>query len=116
MKQSLILVATVSIFISARAQDVYTTRIMGLRVNGEARDHFPVAGLNSDTVSIEFDLDSSQPEDFRVKFYHCEKDWTVTQNQFINDEMRNSTKFPIPFEHAPAGVEHYGYHYTLRVP
>jgi hypothetical protein len=30
--------------------------------------------------------------------------------------MRNSTKFPIPFEHAPAGVEHYTYHYTLRVP
>ncbi len=116
MKRSLVIVATALIFVSVNAQEVSTNRIKGLRVNGEARDHFPVAGLSSDAVTIEFDLDSSQPEDFRIKFYHCEKDWTVTQNQFINDEMRNSTKFPIPFEHAPAGVEHYTYHYSLRVP
>jgi hypothetical protein len=101
---------------SLNAQDLPTTRIKGLRVNGVAKDRFPIAGLNSDTVSIEFDLDGSQPEDFRIKFYHCEKDWTITQNQFINDEMRNSTKFPIPFEHAPIGVVHYTYHYSLRVP
>jgi hypothetical protein len=101
---------------SINAQQAYSTKIIGLRVNGGLQDRFPAAGLNSDSVSIEFDLDRSQPEDFRIKFYHCEKDWSITQNQFINDEMRNSTKFPIPFERAPAGVEHYLYHYTLRVP
>lgn len=116
MKRLLFLAAIALISFSVSAQEVYSTKIKGLRVNGEAKDRFPVAGLNSDTVSIEFDLDNSQPEDYRVKFYQCDKDWNVTQNQFVNDEMRNSTKFPIPFEHAPAGVQHYVYHYTLRVP
>lgn len=117
MKHALFVLA-IFLFVSCSvsAQEIFTTRIKGLRVNGDASDRFPVAGLNSDTVTIEFDLDSSQPEDFRIKFYHCERDWAVTQNQFINDEMRNTTKFPIPFEHAPSGVEHYTYHYTLRVP
>jgi hypothetical protein len=116
MKRFLLLAAVALISVSGFAQEVYTSRIKGLRVNGMVGDLFPVAGLNSDTVTIEFDLDESQPEDFRVKFYHCEKDWAVTQSQFINDEMRNSTKFPIPFDHAPGGVDHYVYHYTLRVP
>ncbi len=116
MKRFLIFVELFLFSFTLNAQDLFATRIKGLRVNGVAKDRFPIAGLNSDTVSIEFDLDSSQPEDFRVKFYHCEKDWSVTKNQFVNDEMRNSTKFPIPFEHAPIGVVHYTYHYTLRVP
>ena len=115
MKSTLLLAVllTTSLMI---AQETSPSRILGLRVNGSMKDGFPVAGLNSDTVFIEFDLDDTQPEDFRVRFYHCEKNWEVTQNQFINDEMKNSTKFPIPYQHAPAGVEHYTYHYTLEVP
>ena len=116
MKRFLLLVSVVLICSSGSAQEVYTNLIKCLRVNGMVGDLFPVAGLNSDTVTIEFDVDKSQPEDFRVKFFHCERDWVVTPNQFINDPMRNSTKFPIPFEHAPGGVEHYTYHYTLQVP
>jgi hypothetical protein len=116
MKQLLLFIVLTLVSFHVNAQEIYASRIKGLRVNGDVNDRFPVAGLNADSVSIEFDLDRSQPEDFRIKFYHCEKDWSITQNQFINDEMRNSTKFPIPFEHAPAGVEHYTYHYTLRVP
>ncbi|HEY6950890.1 MAG TPA: type IX secretion system plug protein domain-containing protein [Bacteroidota bacterium] len=98
------------------AQEIFIPKIKGLQIHGEAMDGFPVTGLDSSPVLIEFDLDNSQPEDYRVKFYQCDKDWNTTENQFINDEMRNSTKFPIPFEHAPAGVQHYVYHYTLRVP
>jgi len=116
MNRLSILAAIALVSASVSAQDISTTGIKGLRVNGVARDGFPVAGLDKDSISIEFDLENSQPEDFRIKFYHCERDWAVTPNQFINDEMRNSTKFPIPFEHVPAGVEHYTYHYTLRVP
>lgn len=115
--RQLALLFTVAFFcLTATAQEVYAPRIKGLRVDGEAKDSFPVTSPDSGAVTIEFDLDSSQPEDFRVKFYHCERDWAVTQSQFINDEMRNSTKFSIPFEHAPEGVVHYTYHYTLRVP
>jgi hypothetical protein len=109
---------TIMLLVSAPlfSQEVYVNRIKGLRVNGEARDRFPVANLETHPVTIEFDLDSTQPEDFRVKFYHCDKDWNTTENQFINDEMRNSTKFPIPYEVAPLGVRFYRFHYTLRVP
>ena len=116
MKLLLAIALVLSATLAAVGQEVYTNKIKGLRVNGDLSDRFPVAGLDSGTVTIEFDLDSSQPEDFRVKFYHCERDWAITQNEFINDEMRNSTKFQIPFEHAPEAVEHYVYHYTLRVP
>lgn len=116
MRRISLLAATAMISLSVSAQDILSPDIRGLRVNGAGSDGFPMAGLNADTVTIEFDFVKSQPEDFRVKFYHCEKDWAITQNQFINDEMRNSTKFPIPFEHAPGGVEQYTYHYTLRVP
>ena len=97
-------------------QDAGVPVISGLRVNGQARDHFPATNLNAEPVVIEFDLDKSQPADFRVKFYHCDRDWNITQNAFINDPMKNSTKFPIPFSRAPIGVDHYVYHYTLKVP
>ncbi len=116
MKHLVVLTLALLVVEPASAQHIGPPKIFGLRINGSVKDRFPVAGLNVDTVTIEFDLDASQPQDFRVKFYHCEENWEVTKNQFINDELKNSTKFPIPFEHAPAGVEHYTYHYTLRVP
>ncbi len=100
----------------AVAQDAATVELKGLRVNGQMGARFPAAGLTGQPVTIEFDLDRSQPLDFRVKFFQCDKDWHVTQNQFVNDAMRNSTKFPIPYERAPVGVEHYVYHYALQVP
>ncbi len=116
MKRYFLLTICFLLPLTSFAQESQTPKIFGLRVNGSVRDRFPVTGLNTDTVTIEFDLDATQPQDFRVKFYHCEENWEITRNQFINDEMKNSTKFPIPFEHAPGGVEHYTYHYTLRVP
>ncbi len=116
MKRIVLSFVIVLVSSNATAQDAGTPVITGLRINGQARVHFPVANLDSEPVVIEFDLNKSQPADLRVKFYHCDKDWNITQNPSINDPMKNSTKFPIPFTRAPIGVEHYVYHYTLLVP
>ena len=102
--------------VQVSAQGINSGQIKGLRVNGEGRNRFPVARLESNPVTIEFDIDKNQPDDFRIRFYHCDKNWNRTQNSFVNDEMRNSTKFPIPYEPAPAGVQRYRFHYTVRLP
>jgi hypothetical protein len=109
-------ISVVLLSLNAFAQDSGTPEIKGLRINGQIGSNFPAANMGGAPITVEFDLDRSQPLDFRVKFYQCDKDWNRTENQFINDAMRNSTKFPIPYERAPIGVEHYVYHYTLQVP
>ncbi|HLF20497.1 MAG TPA: type IX secretion system plug protein domain-containing protein, partial [Bacteroidota bacterium] len=57
-----------------------------------------------------------EPKDFRLKFYHCDQDWKVTNNSFVNDELRNTTKFPVPFVPAPQFVQYYTFHYSVKVP
>lgn len=98
------------------AQEILSDRILGLRVTGSAEAQLPVAGLNNNPITIEFDLRENIPPSIVVKFFHCDRNWNVTQNSFINDEMRNRTKFPLSFEPAPAGVQQYRFHYTLKVP
>lgn len=116
MNQVLWILLVVLPVFQASAQRNFSSQIKGLRVNGEGRNRFPVAHLDSTPVTIEFDVDKSQPDDFRIKFYHCDKNWNRTQSSFVNEELRNSTKFPIPYKSAPAGVQHYRFHYSVRVP
>ncbi|HTP12115.1 MAG TPA: type IX secretion system plug protein domain-containing protein, partial [Bacteroidota bacterium] len=116
MKSHIFCVLMVCACAEMPAQETVTPEIKGLRINGQFAGQFPAAMLGGKAVAIEFDLEKSQPLDFRVKFFQCDKDWNITQTQLVNDAMRNSTKFPIPYERAPIGVEHYVYHYTLRVP
>lgn len=98
------------------SQEIVSDRILGLRVTGSAEAQLPVAGLDNRPITIEFDLKEDKPASIMVKFFHCDRNWNVTQNSFINDEMQNRTKFPLSFEPAPAGVQHYRFHYTLKVP
>lgn len=67
-------------------------------------------------ITIEFDLNEAHPADFRLKYYHCDRDWNRTRTSFINDDMRNKTRFPLPYEVAPSGVEYYRFHYTVQLP
>ncbi|MBI3585727.1 MAG: DUF5103 domain-containing protein, partial [Ignavibacteriales bacterium] len=98
------------------SQEIVSDRILGLRVTGSAEAQLPVAGLDNRPITIEFDLKEDKPASIMVKFFHCDRNWNVTQNSFINDEMQNRTKSPLSFEPAPAGVQHYRFHYTLKVP
>jgi hypothetical protein len=87
-----------------------------MRVTGTADAQFPIALLDSHPVTITFDVDSTQPVNFRIKVFHCDKDWNITWTSFINDEFRNFTKFPIPFEVAPSGIKHYRWTYSVSIP
>jgi len=98
------------------AQEINSSRIKGLRVNGSADARLPIAGLQSRPITIEFDVNETAPPDLRVRVYHCDRNWYVTPTSFVNDEMRNRTRSPIPYEPAPAGVEQYRFHYSIKLP
>ncbi len=108
----LILVGVVSL----SAQTIFSKRIKGMRVTGMADAKFPMTLVDSYPVTITFDVDAPHSENFRVKFFHCDRDWNVTQSSFINDEFRNYSRNQIPSTSAPAGVQQYRWTYTLRIP
>ena len=101
---------------SLSAQETYSDRIRGLRVYGTAEAGVPITGLNSRPITIDFDIDETTPPDFRIRVYHCDRDWNVTATSFVNDEMRNWTKAPLNFVPAPRGVEGYTFHYSAKLP
>ncbi len=98
------------------AQEIMTDRIKGLRVYGSAEAGVPVANLQSCPITIEFDVDESGPPDIHIRVVHCDRDWNATQSLFINDDTQNKSKAPLSYEVAPAGVQFYRYHYTVRIP
>ncbi len=99
-----------------QAQEVFSDRIKGLRVNGLAEAGLPAAGLQSRPITIEFDVNEESPPDVRIRIVHCDRDWNVTQNNFVNDELRNRSKESIQYEPAPPGVHLYRFHYSVRIP
>lgn len=90
--------------------------LQGLRVYGEKEEDLPVARIDGQPITIEFDVGTSAPKDFRMKLFHCDMDWKVTENSFINDELKNVIQFPVPYEPAPKFVRYYTYHYKVRIP
>ncbi|MCI0707038.1 MAG: DUF5103 domain-containing protein [Ignavibacteriae bacterium] len=124
MKHAVLLrrVFTVCVFVlfvlfhSAVGQEILSERIKGLRVTGDMRAGVPVVVQGSKSITIEFDSNDEYPADFRIKFYHCDKNWQRTVSSFVNDDIRNMTKSPLPYDRAPAGTQHYQWHYTVRLP
>jgi len=98
------------------AQEILSDRIKGLRVYGSDQSGLPIAGIQSRPVTIEFDVVETTPPDVRLRVLHCDRDWNVTQNNFINDNMQNKSKEPLRYEPAPAGVQFYRYHYSVSIP
>jgi len=98
------------------AQEAVSPRIKGLRVYGSAEARVPIAELRSRPITIEFDVDETTPPDVRLRVFHCDRDWNVTPTSFVNDEMRNWTKAPLGYVPAPASVQHYRFHYTVKLP
>jgi hypothetical protein len=95
---------------------IYSERIKSIRINGTAKANFPIVLLDSHPVTITFDVDGTTPENYRVKIFHCDKDWNVTQSSFINDEFRNYSTGQIPFEVVPGGVSYYRWTYSFTIP
>jgi hypothetical protein len=102
--------------VSCSAQTIYSEHIKSIRINGTAKAKFPIVLLDSHPVTISFDVDGMTLENYRVKIFHCDKDWNVTQSSFINDEFRNYSTSQIPFEIAPTGVKYYRWTYSFTIP
>lgn len=98
------------------AQVIYSDHIKGLRVTGTAQAKFPVALRTSHPIRISFDVDNVESQNFRIKVFHCTKDWKTTSSSFVNDESRNVTRYQIPFAAAPAGVKQYRWTYAVKIP
>jgi hypothetical protein len=114
MKRILLLMLLVAPVLEG--QEVLSERIKGLRVYGSDQAGLPVTGLDSRPITIEFDVAEEAPPDLRIRVLHCDRDWNVTQNNFINDEMQNRSKEALHYDSAPAGVKFYRFHYTIRIP
>ena len=102
--------------VSCSAQTIYSERIKSIRINGTAKAKFPIVLLDSNPVTISFDVDGTTLENYRIKMFHCDKDWIVTQSSFINDEFRNYSTGQIPYETVPGGVKYYRRTYVFEIP
>jgi len=102
--------------VSCSAQTIHSIHIKSIRINGTGNANFPLAMLDSQPVTISFDVDAEASENFCVKVFHCDKDWNVTPTSFINDDFRNHSTGQIPFEAVPAGVKYFRWTYSLKIP
>lgn len=98
------------------AQEIFSERIKGLRVFGKDETHLPIASLENDPITIEFDVTDASPPDLYLKFFHCDTEWRKTENLFINDPSRNRTLTHLPYRTAPDGVQYYRFQYSLKLP
>ncbi|MCX6133466.1 MAG: DUF5103 domain-containing protein [Ignavibacteriales bacterium] len=98
------------------AQEILSERVKGLRVYGSDQAGLPVAGMQSRPITIEFDVVEESAPDVRLRVLHCDRDWNVTQNNFINDNMQNKSKEALRYEPAPAGTQFYRFHYVVSIP
>ncbi len=105
-----------AVIIPCSAQTIYSEHIKGVRINGTAKANFPIVLMDLNPVTISFDADETAMENYRVKLFHCDKDWNVTQSSFINNEFRNYSVSQIPFETAPIGVRYYKWIYSFKIP
>ena len=112
----LLILLTFAAVVSCSAQMIYSEHIKSVRVNGAAKANFPIVLLDSNPATISFDVDETALENYRVKIFHCDKDWNVTQSSFINDEFRNYSTVQIPYELAPSGVRYYRRTYSFNIP
>ncbi|MBI5463784.1 MAG: DUF5103 domain-containing protein [Ignavibacteriales bacterium] len=97
-------------------QEIFSDRIVSLRVNGVVHAGLPACTQAGQPLTIEFDARDTEPQNYVVRFTHCDRDWHTTNNVFVNDELKNHTKVQIPYQQAPPGIKGYGYTYVVRVP
>jgi hypothetical protein len=98
--------------IPAFAQDTFELR--GLSVYGGDDDaNFPLV-ING-KITIQFDVLADHPPTLKVRFYHCNRDWVIDKNLFVNDESRNTSAI-LQFRTSPNGVRGFNYRYINSFP
>ena len=110
----LILLGVGTLIVSA--QSIHSKRIKGMRIDGQMMANFPLVYVDGNCITISFDTDDSDMTNFRVKVYHCDKNWNVTQSSVINDEFRNFNRNTIPAQSVPAGVKKFRWTYSFKIP
>ena len=101
---------------SGFAQEPAVPILKGLRMFGRTQADLPITLLREEPMTIEFDVQADQPPRLELRFYHCDRNWKVTQTQFVNDDFRNKTRMDLPFDTSPVGVKGYSYQYSVRIP
>jgi hypothetical protein len=81
--------------------------------NSIDQDGKPVGDYGS--LTIQFDILADEPPELKIRFYHCNRDWMVDDNLFVNDSNRN-TSFFLHFRTSPGGVKGYSYRYMNKFP
>jgi len=66
-------------------------------------------------LTIQFDVVASEPPQLRIQFQHCNRNWEVDNNAFINDP-NHTTSFVLQYRASPGGVEGYDYRYINSFP
>jgi hypothetical protein len=117
MKNGLVLVIfSLSQFTLLDAQEIFSPRIKGMRINGQAAARLPIVARETRSFSVEFDIDESEPPNFRLRVVHCDRNWHPTETTFLNNEIDHRARAPLFHEVAPAGVQAYRYTYKFRLP
>lgn len=79
------------------------------------RDSAGYANPLSQYITIQFDVQGSEPPPLKVRFLHCNRDWVPDKNLFVQDETHN-TSFVLDYRSSPDGVAYFSYRYKNRFP
>lgn len=69
----------------------------------------------SPRLTIQFDVVASEPPQLSIQFQHCNCDWEVDNNAFIN-HPNHTTSFVLQYHPSPGGVKGYDYRSINRFP
>ncbi|MBI2620077.1 MAG: DUF5103 domain-containing protein [Ignavibacteriales bacterium] len=100
----------------AEAQEIHSRKVRRFVLFGSRESDLPVALMRTQPVTLECDILSSQPPSLEARFYHCDRNWNVTQTSFVNDPLRDRTRVELPYEVAPVGIKGYSYTSVIRIP
>lgn len=70
---------------------------------------------SSPVITIQFDILADTVPDLKIRFFHCNRDWMVDDNLFVNDNNHN-TSFYLDYRTSPGGVKGYSYRFTNSFP
>ncbi len=70
---------------------------------------------SSPVITIQFDILADTVPDLKIRFFHCNRDWVVDENLFVNDNNHN-TSFYLDYKTSPGGVKGYSYRFTNSFP
>jgi len=106
-------------------QGAIVDQVLWTRIYGEGNEtappilRVPVDGkrseIGSDALTLQFDMRTGHMPNYTLQLVHCDRNWTPTENIFVQDPMRmQSSDFTI--ERSPLATSHYDYTVTITFP